>query len=126
MAIAGTSGVGKSVFLFYILWRLANLETTKTVALHRRSDGESIYVFQNDGCWMTRHLDYVDMFLEDPTTWYLTDALLQSPDRAKGVTIVVSPPEEKYYSKFPDLSHVAPLHYLPIWSLEELKLVASS
>ena len=34
MAIARTQGIGKSVFLFYILWRLANMETTKTVILH--------------------------------------------------------------------------------------------
>ena len=55
MAITGTPGTGKSVFLFYILWRLANGETTKTVILHRNSDFGRIYVFQNDGSWMTRN-----------------------------------------------------------------------
>ena len=29
IAITGTPGIGKSMFLFYILWRLANMETKK-------------------------------------------------------------------------------------------------
>jgi hypothetical protein len=102
------------------------MEIKGTVILHRRADLGPIYVFQREGCWIALDSKDILLLLMDPTIWYLTDALLQSPDGAKGVTIVVSPPEEKYYSKFLDLSHVAPLHYLPIWSLEELKLVASS
>ena len=53
MAITGTPGIGKSMFLFYILWRLANMETTKTVILRRQIERGGIYVFQNDGCWVT-------------------------------------------------------------------------
>jgi hypothetical protein len=124
MAITGTPGTGKSVFLFYILWRLANMETTKTVILHREKDVEAIHVFQNDGCWKTRNIDHIDEFLEDPATWYLTDALLSQPGEVPAVTILVSSPAKEYYSKFLTYLPNSSLHYLPVWSLEELKLVA--
>ena len=65
-------------------------------------------------------------FLKDVNTWYLADALLSSPDGAKGTTILVSSPSEKHYSGFLKCSHVVPLHYLPIWSLDELKLMGPS
>ena len=124
MAITGTPGIGKSVFLFYILWRLANIESTKTVILHRQMNHRRIYVFQNGGCWIVSSGADIQMFLTDPDTWYLTDALLTPPDSVEAVTILVSSPAEKYYSDFLKYSSTAPLHYLPTWSLEELKRVA--
>ena len=126
MAISGTPGIGKSVFLFYILWRLANIKDKGKVILHRRADLGSIYIFQDDGCWRTRNLDDIEELLEDPKTWYLADTLSSSPEGVKGVTILVSSPSEKHYSEFLKCSHVAALHYLPVWSFDELKLVAPS
>ena len=124
MAITGTPGIGKSVFLFYILWRLANIKSTKTVILHRQMNHRRIYVFQNDGCWIVSYDADIQMLLTDPDTWYLTDALLTPPASVEAVTILVSSPAEKYYSDFLKYSSTAPLHYLPTWSLEELKRVA--
>ena len=40
------------------------------------------------------------------------------------ITILVSSPSEKYYGDFMKLLPIPPLHYLPTWSLEELKRVA--
>ena len=126
IAITGTPGIGKSMFLFYILWRLANMETTKAVIIHRQVERGGIYVFQNSGCWETfNYPDVAGLLKDDSTyTWYLTDALEPPPARVRAVTILVSSPARKYYSKFLPLSHVAPLHYLPTWSLEELKRAA--
>jgi hypothetical protein len=124
MAITGTPGIGKSMFLFYILWRLANMEATKTVVLRRRMNHENIFVFQNDGCWKTENPGNIGAFLSNPTTWYLADALEPPPDQVNAVTILVSSPAQKYYSKFLTFVPVPPLHYLPFWSLEELELVA--
>ena len=124
MAITGTPGIGKSVFLFYILWRLANIKSTKTVILHRQMNHRRIYVFQNGGCWIVSSGADIQMFLTDPDTWYLTDALLTPPDSVEAVTILVSSPAEKYYSDFLKYSSTSPLHYLPTWSLDELKRVA--
>ena len=102
------------------------MEVKETVILHRRADLGRIYVFQNDGCWDTFNYAEITSFLKDVNTWYLADTLLSSPDGAKGTTILVSSPSEKHYSEFLKCSHVVPLHYLPIWSLEELKLMGPS
>ena len=126
MAITGTPGIGKSVFLFYTIWRLANMKVKGAVILHRQLDAGEIYVFQNEGCWMTMNRKHIRLLLKDPDTWYLTDALLPPPGQLSAVTILVSPPFKEYYSTFLSMSHVAPLHYLPVWSLEELKLVAKA
>ena len=124
MAITGTPGTGKSVFLFYILWRLANMETTKTVILHRQIERGCIYVFQNSGCWETFNYSDIAHLLHDTTTWYLTDALEPPPALVNAVTILVSSPAQKYYSNFLTYLPIPPLHYLPVCSLEELKLMA--
>ena len=126
MAITGTPGIGKSMFLFYILWRLANMETTKTVILHRQLDRKRIYVFQNDGCWKTENTGDINDFLDDSTTWYLMDALKSPPGPVNAVTILVSSPSKMYYSAFLKYIPVPFLHYLPLWSLEELKKAADS
>ena len=125
IAITGTPGIGKSMFLFYILWRLANMKTKRTVILRRQMDEGDIYVFQNEGCWMTMSRKDMRLLLKDKTTWYLTDALEPQPGKVEAVTILVTSPAQKYYSAFVEYSHAAPLYYLPFWSLEELQLVAS-
>ena len=94
--------------------------------LHRQTERVRIYVFQDSECWKTFNYPDIDEFLCDRKTWYLTDALGPQPAKVETVTILVSSPTEKHYSQFLDRSHVAPLHYLPIWSLDELKLVAPS
>ena len=124
IAITGTPGIGKSMFLFYIIWRLANMKTKRTVILRRQMDEGDIYVFQDEGCWVATRRRDIRLLLKDETTWYLTDALEPQPGKVKAVTIVVSSPARKYYSTFLTYSHVAPLYYLPFWSLEELQLVA--
>ena len=124
MAITGTSGIGKSAFLIYILWRLANEKKTKTVIYRRQNDGELAYVFQNDGCWETSNISGLLRFFDDPDTWYLTDSLMPPPEERNATTILVSSPVGKFYKAFLKYSGTAPLHYLPVWSLKELKLMA--
>ena len=124
MAITGTPGTGKSIFLFYILWRLANMGNTRTVILHRQIERGGIYVFQNSGCWETFNYSDIVHLLRDATTWYLTDSLEPPPALVDAVTILVSSPAQKYYSNFLKYLPIPPLHYLPTWSLEELKRVA--
>ena len=124
MAITGTPGIGKSVFLFYVMWRLANMKTTKTVILHRRAHKRRIYIFQNEGCWRTRKISDIDDLLDDPKTWYLTDALKPPPEERDSITILVSSPAGKYYETFIKYPGTAPLYYLPTWSLEELNIAA--
>lgn len=98
--------------------------STRTVILHRQIDRGRIHVFRNDGCWKTNDLDDIDEFLEDPTTWYLTDSLESPPDESEAVTILVSYPDRNYFKTFLKYSSTAALHYLPVWSLKELKIAA--
>ena len=126
MAITGTPGTGKSIFLFFILWKLANMETRRTVILHRQMERGCIYVFQDSGCWETFNYPEIASLLKDVNTWYLTDTLDPPPAKVGAVTILVSSPARRHYSTFPKLLPIPSLHYLPLWSLEELKLVGSS
>jgi hypothetical protein len=124
MVITGTPGIGKNVFLFYIIWRLANMKGKRTVILHREMDLGKIYVFQNDGCWTTLDDKYIRHFLDNPTTWHLVDAFASQPGDTSAVTILVTSPAGRYYEKVVDYSGSAPLHFLPTWSLEELNRAA--
>ena len=99
------------------------MEAEGAVILHRRADLGLIYVFQKDGGRIALDSRDICSLLRDPDTWYLTDTLLPPPGPQKAITILVSSPSEEYYSEFLKCSHVAPLHYLPTWSLDELKLV---
>ena len=124
VAITGTPGIGKSMFLFYIMWRLTKMEATKTVILRRHMDEKVIYVFQNEGCWATQDDSKILGFLNDGTTWYLTDTLEPPPGQVEAITILVASPARRHYEAFSRYLNTAPLHYFPVWSLEELKLVA--
>jgi hypothetical protein len=124
MTVSGTPGIGKSVFSFYILWRLANEKTTKTVIFRRESDNGRFYVFQNDRCWRTHDFHDISEFLRDPTTWYIVDSFEFRPQEVKATTILIISLRYRFlmYAKYIDT--VRP-YYLPIWSLEELNTVAS-
>ena len=123
ITITGTPGIGKSVFLFYILWRLANEEAAKTVVLCRESDNGRIYVFQNDGCWRTHELYEAIMFLKDPSSWYLTDSPESRPAEVGATTIWVTSLRRRDRMVDKYIQCVLP-YYLPVWTLEELKLSA--
>ena len=121
--VTGTPGIGRGIFLFYILWRLANMESTKTVIVHRASNRGCIYVFQHDGCWVAYKYNRVDELLDDPTTWYLVDSYSDRPAEVEAITIQMSPPatQDDMYFRYSATAHP---YYLPVWSLEELKLAA--
>ena len=124
MAFTGTPGIGKTMFLFYVMWRLAHEETTKTVILHRQMNSKHIYGFQNDKCWVVPSSTDIGVFLNDPNNWYLADTLEPPPDAVNAVTILVASPARRHYETFSRYLNAAPLRYFPVWSLEELKLVA--
>lgn len=125
MAITGNPGIGKSVFLFYVMWRISSMKEVGTVILRRAKDYGLIYVLDKDGCCVTRNLGDIDEFLLRSNTWYLTDTLDPQPGELKAVTILVSPPSRHYYNQFIKYSMTDSLRYLPVWSLEELQECAA-
>jgi hypothetical protein len=69
IAITGNPGVGKSVFLFYALWRISQMkEGVGTVVLHRAKDEGDIYVFEEDGCWIASDVSQVRRLFSLSTT----------------------------------------------------------
>ena len=121
--ITGTPGIGRGTFLSYVFWRLTNMESTKTVIVHRASDRGCIYVFQHDGCWVAWNYSDVDELLDNPTTWYLVDSYSDRPAEINAITIQMSPPttQDDMYFRYSTTAHP---YYLPVWSLEELKMAA--
>jgi hypothetical protein len=122
--IAGTPGTGKTIFLLYVLWRLANMKTIKTVIICPESDSGTIYVFQHDRCWWTSGHADIDELLDDSTAWYLVDYPTVRPAEVKATTILISSfvTQHDIYFRYSDAAHP---YYLPVWSWEELKIVAS-
>jgi hypothetical protein len=124
-ALTGTPGIGKSVFLFYLLWRLARREKPpEAILIHRAQDMGFIYLITSNGCFATRDPVSVAHFLVKKTTWYLTDTLDPEPTLPFATTILVASPNRKHYKEFLKVHDAVPLHYLEPWSLEELLIAA--
>jgi hypothetical protein len=121
MAITGNPGIGKSIFLFYMLWRLASMHTTETVILNRAKDNGMIYVFRNDGCFVTRKVTVICDYLNEKSTWYLTDALVIQPGELQAKTILISLPDRNQFKTFLKYSATDILRFMPVWSLDELQ-----
>ena len=76
MAITGNPGIGKSIFLFYVMWKILSMDSVGTVILHRARDRGLIYVFENNKCWSTLNYEDIVNILTLSNTWYLTDTSL--------------------------------------------------
>jgi hypothetical protein len=124
-ALTGTHGVGKSVFLFYMLWRLARIQGNETIVLHRACDGNRVFVFTKTNCYQTFGLERVHHMLDDPATWYLTDTLTPPPGQYLATTILVASPDRRHYSEFLKHTLGVHLHFMPVWSLDEVLDVVS-
>jgi hypothetical protein len=123
IAIAGTPGIGKSVFLFYVLWRLAKAGIDNVV-LDREKDLKRSYVFRSDKCWVTSDFSEIRRILDDPNSWHLIDSHKNMSLHARPITIFMTWPIQRYFQLFPMLPGTAKLHFLPPWSIEELELAA--
>lgn len=55
MAITDNPGIGKSFFLFYIMWEILIMDGVGTVILRCANDRGQIKVFQENKCWTTQH-----------------------------------------------------------------------
>ena len=101
------------------------MDNTKTVVLSRERDRGYEYIFRNDGCWRAEDScdDGCDL-LDDSDSWYLADSLESQPGISEATTVAVMYPYKYQFNAFLKHSHVAELHYLPVWSLEELKKAA--
>jgi len=79
IAITGTPGIGKSLFLFYLLWRIVKEEgPSKACVIFDISVTKRCYfVLTGKGCWTTenkRDLYSLELGASKHTNWYFLDA----------------------------------------------------
>jgi hypothetical protein len=116
--ITGNPGIGKSFFLFYLLWVLAQrnvnvvlrLAEDKITCLFRPNEIPQIvvgtfYHFKDLDCIHT-------IFLCDPKPG-------EEPVKVNAFTIIASSPKKSNFKEF--LKRKTSKFYMPVWSLEELK-----
>ncbi|GMF54975.1 unnamed protein product [Phytophthora fragariaefolia] len=126
--VTGTPGNGKSVILFYVLWRL--MKDMKRVLFLTWSppiyfDGTSVWAYQTlpSSC---------DHKFWSPDLWCLVDSedptrIAESPITKCSVILISAPaasPQRDYIHGFLKLAPSPKMFYLPIWSKEELIAIA--
>ncbi|KAK9800774.1 hypothetical protein WJX73_000320 [Symbiochloris irregularis] len=119
MLITGMAGTGKTVFLFYLAWRLARLD--KAVLLQRRSD--AYYYMSSDDCFRADRVPR-PRFLPGESApeqvVYLADALDPTPEWSDTCdTILTSSADRAIYQNF--IKDGAVTRIMPPWTLAELR-----
>ncbi|PKY52515.1 hypothetical protein RhiirA4_470194 [Rhizophagus irregularis] len=121
--ITGTSGVGKTCFLLYLLIQLLCNDDNVTIIFQPR-DGKTCYCFKGSNLETGKIDDFSDD-LYSPKTWYLVDSKQPSIDPKSSNsarTVVAASPNSLNNSKFQDFAKdVVNRYYMPPWTIEELK-----
>ncbi|KAF2078173.1 hypothetical protein CYY_000557 [Polysphondylium violaceum] len=123
-AITGTPGIGKSCFIYYIMWEIAQTKGTILLRSFHSNCQDSFYLYTYDSIgapivFVGTEGDFDNHFV-DKTCYYLVDSKFIGNVAAK--TIIVSPPDPSKYKEFLK-STIATRRYLPPWSKDELDVV---
>ncbi|EEY63810.1 Crinkler (CRN) family protein [Phytophthora infestans T30-4] len=122
--VTGTPGVGKSVFVYYVLWRL--IKEKKRVLLF---DNNGLFYF--DGSMMLNCLALPSKFnlqFWSPDLWCLVDSM--DPTSISGLPyrlcslLLASAPRRDCIGEFKKQPPTADVFYMPLWSKEELATIA--
>jgi hypothetical protein len=122
--VTGTPGVGKSVFVYYVMWRL--IKEKKRVLLF---DNNGLFYF--DGSTMLNCLALPSKFNEQfwsPDLWCLVDSM--DPTSIPGLpyrlcsVLLASTPRRDCIGEFKKQPPTADVFYMPLWSKEELAIIA--
>ncbi|RHZ89298.1 hypothetical protein Glove_16g200 [Diversispora epigaea] len=113
LRITGNPGIGKSIFTYYILYKLA--QRNKTIVYNHL--GHTFIIFEKEKAI------YVDKsvirtYIHNPDVWYIIDAT--EPEKVEAKTILVCSPRKDHYRNF-DKYVGAKIRYMPIWSREEIE-----
>jgi energy-coupling factor transporter ATP-binding protein EcfA2 len=119
--VLGTTGIGKSTFLSYILYRLRQRNDGDVVLWGR---GEAPRLYKNDGSVEegTKLEDFPEC--NKPSTYLLTDGLNPPAYGIAAKILEVSSPRKEYWLSYQKRTNVT-TRYMPVWSLEELEQCAS-
>ncbi|KAG4039357.1 hypothetical protein PC123_g25092 [Phytophthora cactorum] len=122
--ITGTPGIGKSVFVYYVLWLL--IKDKNRVLLF---DSNGLFYF--DGSTMLNCVSLPNKFNEQfwaPGLWCLVDSLdptsiAELPYRRCSI-LLASTPRRDCIGEFMKLVPTPDVFYMPLWTTEELATIA--
>uniref|UniRef100_U9T1W8 Crinkler family protein n=1 Tax=Rhizophagus irregularis (strain DAOM 181602 / DAOM 197198 / MUCL 43194) TaxID=747089 RepID=U9T1W8_RHIID len=114
--ITGTSGIGKSCFLIYVLIQLLCDDVT---VIFQPLNDKYFYCFKNLTVTRGTYDDFLSL-LGSPTTWYLADGAI-SPKLVQATTVVSLSPNGIATKDFQEFEKRHPVeYYMGPWTLEEL------
>ncbi|KAG2766716.1 hypothetical protein Pcac1_g21821 [Phytophthora cactorum] len=122
--VTGTPGVGKSVFVYYVMWRL--IKDRKRVLLF---EGEGNFYFDGTTMFTCKALpDKSNLQFWSPDLWCLVDSL--DPTSIPGLpyrrcsVLLASTPRRDCIGEFKKLAPTPDVFYMPLWTKEELATIA--
>ncbi|KAG2999130.1 hypothetical protein PC120_g20975, partial [Phytophthora cactorum] len=122
--ITGTPGIGKSVFVYYVMWRL--IKDRKRVLLF---EGEGNFYFDGTTMFTCKALpDKSNLQFWSPDLWCLVDSL--DPTSIPGLpyrrcsVLLASTPRRDCIGEFKKLAPTPDVFYMPLWTKEELATIA--
>ncbi|CAG8611666.1 10636_t:CDS:2 [Ambispora gerdemannii] len=116
--ITGTSGVGKSCFLIYLLIRLLCNKTDATV-IFKPASGNLLYCFKDSNLSVGDSEEFSEQ-LYNSKTWYLVDGTV--PEDVIAKTVVSASSKSIKDNRFQDfVKNLVSVFCVPPWSLEELE-----
>ncbi|CAB4435540.1 unnamed protein product [Rhizophagus irregularis] len=119
--INGTSGIGKSCFLLYLLVRLLCSSDDVTI-IFQTTQSEIFYRFKGSELDVGNFED-ASYYLYIPDTWYLVDAKPPMPRLKARTVLAVSPVSYKENKDFDEFSKVVVNKYcMSPWIIDELKV----
>ncbi|KAI8603153.1 hypothetical protein EDD21DRAFT_369903 [Dissophora ornata] len=130
IVITGTSGIGKSVFLVYLVIRLLaeSDDGNPPIIIFHTKESNICFAFGGYSTVRSGYLEDFAPFLTLPDTWYLVDS---SPELVlnKARTVIAASPKTLFSgaTRYQDVDKdVAWRYYMAPWSLEELTTCRSS
>lgn len=124
--LTGNPGIGKSLFLAYLLWRARCEGATvvyepSTVYGYMSAYMEKRYLMRPDGTCLSGQagLCLYEDELDQPSTWYIADA--HAPTRQSARTLFVSAPLRSSYGGFEKLPGTFKC-FMPVWTWEEVEI----
>ncbi|KAH9117898.1 hypothetical protein LEN26_012362 [Aphanomyces euteiches] len=121
--ISGTSGIGKSIFFVYILYRLLNGPCTfkPSRIIYQTEETFLLYDLENYVVSIIQHKSDVTVLLNAPSplTFYIIDGEDSVPLHSACVALFISSPRSKTYQKF--MVQKGGFQWVfPIWTVDEL------
>jgi hypothetical protein len=124
-AISGTSGIGKSLFFVYILYRLMKDFSNKTLSLkpnrivYHMGDMFKCFDLQQQLVTEVSKLNVANI-VRQQDTFYVIDGQKSYPVSSSCIVLFISSPRSEMYKSFVKQRR-AKQWYFPVWTLDELQ-----